>query len=246
MPTLEPGFKLQGGPVIPVAVVNTELPVNVVVGDTVTLGPGSAIVGNVRIDQTTPGTTNGVQINAALPAGSNIIGKTGIDQTTPGTSNLVAVTNAGGFSAPLTITRPANQTPYGAGDVVGGALTFPTMGPSAGRILITSTQLELDITAIPTGMTSFLLYLYNVTPPSALADNAVFDLPSGDRASFLGVVAMGTPADLGSTLYAETNIINKQLKLAGTSLFGYLTTVGGFTPAANSEVYVATLHAVAL
>lgn len=36
---------------------------------------GAAIIGNIRIDQTTPGTTNGVQINAALPAGANGIGK---------------------------------------------------------------------------------------------------------------------------------------------------------------------------
>lgn len=28
----------------------------------------------VKIDQTTPGTTNGVQVNAALPAGTNVIG----------------------------------------------------------------------------------------------------------------------------------------------------------------------------
>ncbi len=35
---------------------------------------GSAIIGKVGIDQTTPGTTNGVQVNAALPAGSNVIG----------------------------------------------------------------------------------------------------------------------------------------------------------------------------
>ena len=40
-----------------------------------TLQAGSAIVGQVGIDQTTPGTTNGVQINAALPAGTNAIGK---------------------------------------------------------------------------------------------------------------------------------------------------------------------------
>lgn len=150
------------------------------------------------------------------------------------------------YSSPLTITRPANQTPYTAGDVVGGALTFPSMGPSAGRIMLTSTQLELDIAAIPTGMTSFFLALYNVTPPSALADNAAWDLPSGDRASFLGIVQLGTPVDLGSTLYVEQNIINKQIKLAGTSLFGYLVTQTGYTPAANSEVYVNTLHAVGL
>lgn len=150
------------------------------------------------------------------------------------------------YSAPLTITRPANQTPYTALDVVGGALTFPSMGPSAGRIMLTSTQLELDIAAIPTGMTSFFLALYNITPPSALADNAPWDLPSGDRASFLGIVQLGTPVDLGSTCYIETNIVNKQIKLAGTSLFGYLVTAGAFTPAANSEVYVSTLHSVGL
>lgn len=150
------------------------------------------------------------------------------------------------YSAPLTITRPANTTPYTALDVVGGALTFPSMGPSAGRIMLTSTQLELDIAAIPTGMTSFFLALYNVTPPSALADNAPWDLPSGDRASFLGIVQLGTPVDLGSTLYIEQNIVNKQINLAGTSLFGYLVTQTGYTPAANSEVYVTTLHSVGL
>lgn len=40
----------------------------------VTLQAGSALVGKVGIDQTTPGTTNGVQVNAALPAGTNTIG----------------------------------------------------------------------------------------------------------------------------------------------------------------------------
>lgn len=169
-----------------------------------------------------------------------------IDQTTPGTTNKVSVTNAGGFNAALTTIRPANQTPYTANDVVGGAMTFPTMGPNAGRILLTSVQLEIDIAAIPAGMTSFNLYLYSVTPPSAIADNSPFDIPAGDRASFLGKIAMGTPVDEGSTLYIEVNIVNKQIKLAGTSIFAYLATVGGFTPGAVSEVYVVTLHGVAL
>jgi len=55
---------------------------------------GSNIIGKMGIDQTTPGTTNGVQVNAALPAGTNLMGKVGIDQTTPGTTNGVQV-NAG-------------------------------------------------------------------------------------------------------------------------------------------------------
>ncbi len=57
----------------------------------IVLAAGAAIIGKVGIDQTTPGTTNGVQVNAALPAGANIIGKVGIDQTTPGTTNRVDV-----------------------------------------------------------------------------------------------------------------------------------------------------------
>jgi hypothetical protein len=40
------------------------------------LNAGANVVGKVGIDQTTPGTTNGVQVNAALPAGANRIGKT--------------------------------------------------------------------------------------------------------------------------------------------------------------------------
>lgn len=60
---------------------------------------GTALIGKVGIDQTTPGTTNGVQVNAAIPAGTNLMGKVGIDQTTPGTTNGVQVTNA---TAPIT------------------------------------------------------------------------------------------------------------------------------------------------
>lgn len=93
-----------------------------------TLQAGTAIVGKFGIDQTTPGTTNGVQVNAPLPAGTNvighviadasaavigavtqsgswvlsagsaIIGKVGIDQTTPGTTNGVVV-NSGTVTA---------------------------------------------------------------------------------------------------------------------------------------------------
>lgn len=153
------------------------------------------------------------------------------------------------YSAAVTLTRTADVNAYGANDVLGAAvgataaLTFPTMGPSAGRIMITSASLEIDAAAIISGETSYLLHLYNITPPSALADNIVFDLPAGDRTSYLGFVSLGAPADLGSTLYVESNIINKQIKLAGTDIFAYLVTTGAHTPT-SARVYVVTLHAV--
>jgi hypothetical protein len=144
-----------------------------------------------------------------------------------------------------TITRPANTTAYTANDVLGGAITFATGLTSSQRVMISGADIQPQIAAIPSGMTSFRLYLYDVTPPSATADNGAFDLPSGDRASFLGYVDLGTPADLGSTLFAQIDGVNKMIKLNGSAnLFGYLVTNGGFTPAANSEVYLVRLQIV--
>ena len=76
---------------------NTAFTVNAAQSGTwgVGLNAGSNLVGKVGIDQTTPGTTNGVQVNAALPAGSNLIGKVGLDQTTPGTTNAISLAQVG-------------------------------------------------------------------------------------------------------------------------------------------------------
>lgn len=55
-----------------------------------TLQAGSAIVGKVGIDQTSPGTTNGVQINAALPTGTNSIGQVTANAGTNLNTSLLA------------------------------------------------------------------------------------------------------------------------------------------------------------
>ncbi|TCA02762.1 hypothetical protein [Rhizobium leguminosarum] len=149
----------------------------------------------------------------------------------------------------LPITRPANITAYSANDVVGqtatAVLTFATIGKSGGSILITRAELELDISAIPTGMTSFRLYLYSSAPPSALADNAAFTWAGTDRAPFLGYIDLGAPVLIGGgTLYCDVTGINKQMKLATADIYAYLVTAGGYTPAANSEGYKLTLHSV--
>ena len=154
-----------------------------------------------------------------------------------------------GKGVAVTLTRTADTNAYTANDVVGAAtgstaaLTFANIAAAAGDHIITSVAMEIDATAVIAGQTSYRLYLYNVTPPSALGDNAAFDLPSGDRASFLGYVDLGTPVDLGSTLYVEASGVNKQLTLASTSLFAYLVTNGAYTPA-SATVHVITLHTI--
>lgn len=187
----------------------------------------------------------------ALPAGSAVIGKVSIDQTTPGTTDSVTV-KGNAADVAVTLTRTADVNAYAANDVMGAAtgstaaLTFTNLCPvSGGAIMITSASFEHDASALISGETSFVLHLYNVTPPSALGDNAAFDLPSGDRASYLGSINLGTPVDLGSTLYVATDGINKQIRCSGTNIYGYLVTVGAYTPA-SAAVYVVTLHSVGL
>lgn len=161
-------------------------------------------------------------------------------------SGTVPTLAQGRSSGVVAVTRPANTTAYTANDVVGGAITFPTMGSSGGgEVIITSLVFEIDIAALPTGMSIFNLYLYNVTPPSAIADNSPFDIPSGDRSALLGKIVIGTPIDEGSTLRVELDQINKQITVpSGGTIFGYLVTAAAYTPAANSEVYNVMIKSV--
>lgn len=63
---------------------------------------GTNIIGKVGIDQTTPGTTNGVQVNAALPAGNNNIGDVDIASALPAGTNVIgAVKNDGVNYTPI-------------------------------------------------------------------------------------------------------------------------------------------------
>jgi hypothetical protein len=186
-----------------------------------------------------------------LPAGALLLGKVGIDQTTPGTTDSITV-KSGTVKSSHSTARPNDTAGYTAGDIIGtatgstAAITLATIGTIGKVIRITGTRLEIDVAAIPSGMTSFRLHLYNATPPSALGDNAPWDLPSGDRASYLGYVDLGTPEDVGSTLYVQqTGLDYDFLMGASTSLFGYLVTNGAYTPSA-SAVKIITLYAMAM
>lgn len=153
-------------------------------------------------------------------------------------STLTLASRAASAAASFT----CGTTAYAANDVAGGALSFTTIGPSGAEVTITSVELEIDTTGVISGETSYRLYLYSVTPPSAIADSSPWDLGSGDRASFLGFVDIGTPVDLGSTLYVRVDNVNAQVKLSGTGVFGYLVSAGAYTPTAR--VFKVTLHAV--
>lgn len=145
-----------------------------------------------------------------------------------------------GYSASVAFTPAASS--HTAGDANGAVGEFTSMGPSAGQIMITNASLL--IAGGSAEATAWRLYLYSSTPASALADLGDFLLASGDRAAFVGYVDIGTAVDLGDSGWVEVQGINKQVKLAGTSLFGYLVNLTTLTPAAVA--HTVTLHTIAL
>ena len=144
------------------------------------------------------------------------------------------------FDSRPTITRPANMTPYTAGDVLGGVISFTDAGPRSGAVIITAADLGAAITAIPAGQTSWRLHLYSATPPSALADNAIWDLTAADLPFYLGYIDIPAMTDAGTRVFSQFDgMPDKRVNLGAseTTLYAYLVTVGAFTPAANSELY---------
>lgn len=207
----------------------------------VTVATDDALLGTAADAAVTAGATG--TVSAKLRALSRDVG------TVAGAvSSAHVATTATGRRVRTQVTRPANQTPYGAGDAVGAAaaaITFAAIGPASGHILLTSIDLMHEVTAVPSGMTSFRLHLYNATPPSALADNALWDLASGDVTSYIGYVDFGVLADVGSNLFVQVDNVLKHVQCdASGNLYGYLVTNGGWTPGANSTVFDVTLRSI--
>lgn len=140
---------------------------------TVGLVAGTAIIGKVGIDQTTPGTTNGVQVNAALPAGANLIGKTGIDQTTPGTTNAVSLAQIG-----------ATTVSSGNG----------TSGAGVQRVAIASDNTAFSVNATPTAATTGGATPYHLAGGTAASTNSTSI--KGSAGTLYSVSAINTTATL--------------------------------------------------
>jgi hypothetical protein len=138
-----------------------------------------------------------------------------------------------------TLTRPNDTNAYAANDVIGAAtgstsaLTFSNVGQPGMPVCISDASLRIDVSTVASGVGNYRLYLYSITPPSAYGDNAAWDLPAGDRDYFLGFIDLGTPVDLGSTIYVESSGVNKTILLPDSgNLYAYLVTTAAYTPAA--------------
>lgn len=197
--------------------VRTALAANAAITALYTVGGASA---DITLTRTIPA-ANDATLNISLDNGTC----TGI---TPAASS--ADTTAGSLTS-------AN-----AGTAI---LTFENIGHNTNALrYITDVNLRWDVSAVPSGATSFRLHLYNASP-TAVVDNAAFDLVSGDRTKYLGYIEIAAPVDMGATLYSQNASVNKLIALAPDTraIYGVLQTIGGYTPAA-SEVFKIELNAV--
>ena len=133
-------------------------------------------------------------------------------------------------------------TSHTAADVVGGAKEFKGMSQSnSSGVQIVSASLLIATATAPV-TTTWRVYLYNVTPPSAVADDGAFDLVSGDRASFIGYVDIAQAVDFGSSNYIQSDNLNKSIRLGSRSAFGYLVNLATVT--LEAVAHTVTLHTV--
>jgi hypothetical protein len=133
-------------------------------------------------------------------------------------------------------TRPNDTTAYAANDVLGtdpaSVIEFANIAPQGGgTIVLLYAAMRIDAGTSTQGQTR--LHLYS-SAPTAIADNAAFNLPSGDRDKYLGFITLGGPIDLGDTMFTEEDFLRKTITATSSSIFAIAETTGAFTPAAST------------
>lgn len=171
------------------------------------LAAGSAIVGKVAIDQTTPGTTNGVQVNAALPAGTNGIG------------------NVGGKTVTVSSTPTLGGTAYGTNYSVGGIQTLTGAFTATGSGVIQ--DIVVNVKKVETN--GFFLVVFKSAPANAIADNAACNINVADFNTPLAIVPLNASSILGTQTTLSAYGLGLAVNTATTTLSVLLVCAAAMT-----------------
>ncbi len=144
-----------------------------------------------------------------------------------------------------TFTRPNDTNAYTALDVVADSTSSPSVlefdgiGATGGHIMLSDVTFLCTGNAVPPTLGVLRLHLYNIAP-TAIADNAAYNLPVADRDKYVGYVDIPTPVDLGDTIWSQAKEINKTIKLASgdNKLYGILQTIESCGAAASLGITI--------
>lgn len=195
----------------------------------VTLNAGSNVAGKFGIDQTTPGTTNGVQIVAALPTGANPIGSitnTGFTATQATAANLNAtVVGTGTFAVQATQSGTWTVQP---GNIANTTPWLVATAPStSGGLSSYSGSIGGTVTAVKTSAGQVYGYHF-LNTTAAVAYVQIFNLATGSvtLGTTSPTLSIGIPASGGATVNFDKGIA------FGTAIsFACTTTRSGSTGA---------------
>jgi hypothetical protein len=140
------------------------------------------------------------------------------------------------YISKVSVTRPNNTDAYTANDVLGtdpaSVIQFTNIAPEGGgTIVLLYASMRIDAGSSTQGQTR--LHLYS-SAPAGIADNAAFNLPSGDRDKYLGYITLSAPVDLGDTMFTEDDFLRKTITATSSSVFAIAETTAAFTPAATT------------
>jgi hypothetical protein len=140
-------------------------------------------------------------------------------------------------STTIAITRAATTT-YSASasnfDVYGGLFQLQNIGEAGKGIFLSYFEISLDLSSVPTGMTSFAVHLYP-TAPTTIADNSIWTIGSDPVLDPVGFSVSMSLAKGGGKVVGVIKDLNQLFILTSSSLWGYLVTNGAIVPTANSE-----------
>jgi hypothetical protein len=161
------------------------------------------------------------------------------------------------ISTAAAMTRPANTTPYSAGDAVSNNATAAGVAPISfaasdvnnAPLLLTHVELSSSDTGPATASATFEVWLFNVDPTANSGvgggDNAVF---SQKQAGFIGrmqgTFIAASDGSMAICIPVEGSFIPTTPSLGGTTIYALLKTLSAFTPSASSTPFTATLKGV--
>lgn len=165
-----------------------------------------------------------------------MLNEVGISAGVPnsGTGNVATLSSLHA-TTPTTVTFIPAATSHTAGDAVDTAQTAFFVCNTAGKmVMICGATLGIESTFPQT--TNFRLHLFNAAP-TVIADDAAFVVALADRSKYLGMIDLGVPIDLGSTLlWSEVNGLSKPVQLVSHNLVCYLQCSSTSTVNANNHV----------
>ncbi len=164
-----------------------------------------------------------------------------IDQTTPGTTNLVAAYGFAG-TATTTVTRPADTSAYAANDAMSDSTSAPTSGgftlssmcrASGGSGILTDLVFLYSTATAVAGN----IWIYDAAP-TAINDNAAYSVSDADQAKLVTKVPFVTVAGALNAVHNVQNL-NLGYTCVGTANLRFLVEVTtGYTPASADALTV--------